>query len=381
MKPLGMPELKSGRPAPPSGSTGLCASLARGWRLLRGGESSPGKVAASLALGLFVGCLPLYGFHFPLCLAGCLFLRLDLVLAYLAANVSNPFVAPFLVTLEVEVGSYLLHGASAAFDPVHARSLGASGFFLQALAGSVVVGGALAALGAGLGWVFAPRRVKESSPLDAARERTALRYRGAKIFDRKYVEGKLWFDPVLPLLAELGLELGRVLDAGAGRGQLGLCLLELGQARTLSGFDLDARKLAVARQAAAGAATFEAAHLTSAELGGFDTLLLVDVLHYLRSDDQDALLERAARALEPGGRLLIRDTDAARRRSGLFTRLAERLAKLTGWHRGDQQLCFRPLSEIVARLEASGLRCQVLDASRGTPFSNALIVAERPLPA
>jgi len=305
-------------------------------------------------------------------------LRLDLVLSYLAANISNPFVAPFLLTLEVEVGSYLLRGDPAAFDPAHARSLGASGFFVQALAGSVVVGGALAALGGGLGWLLAPRRVNDSSPLDAARERTALRYRDAKIFDRKYVEGKLWFDPVLPLVAELGLALGRVLDAGAGRGQLGLCLLELGQARTLSGFDLDAHKIEVARRAAAGAASFEVAHLTSAPLRDFYTLLLVDVLHYLSREDQDALLGRAAQALEQGGRLVIRDTDAAQRRSGLLTRGAERLAKLTGWHRGNQELCFRPLAEIVARLEGLGLRCRVTDASRGTPFSNALIVAERP---
>jgi len=373
-----MSALTGSQSVPPSGGTGLRASLARLWRLLRGGESSPGKVAGSLALGLFVGCLPLYGFHFPLCLAGCLFLRLDLVLGYLAADISNPFVAPFLLTLEVEVGSYLLRGEPAAFDPAHARSPGASGFFVQALAGSVVVGGALAALGGGLGWLLAPRRVNDSSPLDAARERTALRYRDAKIFDRKYVEGKLWFDPVLPLVAELGLALGRVLDAGAGRGQLGLCLLELGQARTLSGFDLDAHKIEVARRAAAGAASFEVAHLASAELRDFDTLLLVDVLHYLSREDQDALLGRAAQALEPGGRLLIRDTDAAQRRSGLLTRGAERLAKLTGWHRGNQELCFRPLAEIVARLEGLGLRCRVTDASRGTPFSNALIVAERP---
>jgi 2-polyprenyl-3-methyl-5-hydroxy-6-metoxy-1,4-benzoquinol methylase len=236
----------------------------------------------------------------------------------------------------------------------------------------------LAALGGGLGWIVASRRVNEPSPLEAARERTALRYRDAKIFDRKYVEGKLWLDPVLPLVAELGLELGRVLDAGAGRGQLGLCLLELGQVRTLRGFDLDARKIEVARQAAAGAASFDVAHLASAELSGFDTLLLVDVLHYLRSEHQDALLERASQALEPGGRILIRDTDAAQRRSGFVTRAAERLAKVTGWHRGDQALCFRPLAELVARLEALGLRCRVTDASRGTPFSNALIVAERP---
>jgi 2-polyprenyl-3-methyl-5-hydroxy-6-metoxy-1,4-benzoquinol methylase len=215
----------------------------------------------------------------------------------------------------------------------------------------------------------------ETSALDAARKRTVLRYRACRITDRKYVEGKLKYDPVLPCIVELGIELGRVLDAGAGRGQLGLCLLELGQARALSGFDHDARKIEVAQRAAGDAASFEVADLTSAELTAFDTLLLVDVLHYLPLEQQDALLERAVGKLERGGTILIRDTDRSRARSGLFTRQAERLARIVGWHRGEHALCFRPMRELVARLEAWGLECRVIDASRGTPFSNELVVA------
>ena len=56
-----------------------------------------------MGVGLFIGALPLYGLHFPLCAAVCLPLRLDLVAAYLAAQVSNPFVAPFLVFSTVSV--------------------------------------------------------------------------------------------------------------------------------------------------------------------------------------------------------------------------------------------------------------------------------------
>jgi 2-polyprenyl-3-methyl-5-hydroxy-6-metoxy-1,4-benzoquinol methylase len=216
-----------------------------------------------------------------------------------------------------------------------------------------------------------------ASALEDARRRTAIRYRGCKLFDRKYVEGKLRYDPVLACVVELGGHLGRVLDAGAGRGQLALCLLELGLAQSVRGFDLDAKKIAVAQRAAGDSATFTVENLTHAELTAFDTLLLVDVLHYLRPDDQDALLERAARALEPGGTILLRDTDQARRRSGFFTRLAERVARLIGWHRSEQELHFRPLADVVARLTALGLSCRVVDASRGTPFSNQLVVARR----
>jgi 2-polyprenyl-3-methyl-5-hydroxy-6-metoxy-1,4-benzoquinol methylase len=215
------------------------------------------------------------------------------------------------------------------------------------------------------------------SALDAARERTVRRYRDCRILDRKYVEGKLRYDPVLPCVVGLGLELGRVLDAGAGRGQLGLCLLELGSARTLRGFDLDPKKIEVARRAAGDAASFDVESLTSATFSDCDTLLLIDVLHYLEIQDQDALLERAARALEPGGRILLRDTDEARRGSGLFTRQVERLARVVGWHRAEQKLRFRAMAEIVTRLESFGLDCRVVDASRGTPFSNQLVLARR----
>ena len=361
--------------AVPSG--GLRAGVTRVWSILRGGRRSPVKLAAAAALGLFVGCLPLYGLHFFICLGLCLLLRLDLVVTYVAANISNPFVAPFLLTAEVAVGSWLLYGEPARFDVARARELGVSGFLAQAAAGSVLVGVALAAIGGGLVWLFARRRTGASSPLEAARERTLARYRAARIADRKYVEGKLHFDPVLECIAELGLELGDVLDAGAGRGQLSLCLLELGRARSVRGFDLDARKVAVAESAAGDAGRFEVGDLTSTELSACDTLLLVDVLHYVDVATQDALLARAALALRPGGRLLIRDTDGAKKSRGWFTRAAEQMARVAGWHRSTQRLSFRPLSEIVARLEALGLACRVVDASRGTPFSNQLIVAER----
>ncbi|HEY3500311.1 MAG TPA: DUF2062 domain-containing protein [Polyangiaceae bacterium] len=371
------------RPQRPEAASprGIRAGLTRAWRLLRGGRSSPAKLAAACALGLFVGCLPLYGLHFPICLGLCLLLRLDMVVMYLAANISNPFVAPFLLTAEVEVGSWLLRGESAAFDVTRARELGASGFLAQAAVGSLLVGAVLAGLGGGLVWLLAGRRAEASSALDAARERTLARYGSARIADRKYVEGKLRFDPVLECIADLEFELGEVVDAGAGRGQLALCLLDLGKARSVRGFDLDERKIEVARRAAGDAAGFEVSDLTSAELSACDTLLLIDVLHYLEASSQDALLARAARSVRSGGRILIRDTDGARKSRGLFTRAAEQLARVTGWHRSRQSLCFRPLSEIVARLETLGFRCRTLDASRGTPFSNQLIVAERLTPS
>lgn len=119
----------------------------QGWARLRGGVLTPKRAAASVALGLLIGCIPLFGLHLPLCLALCLPLRLDAPVAYLAANISNPLVAPWLVLLEVQVGAWLLTGHAAPFDIDAAREVGMGGFVSFAALGALVVGVSLAVLG------------------------------------------------------------------------------------------------------------------------------------------------------------------------------------------------------------------------------------------
>ena len=112
----------------------------------------------------------MYGLHFPLCAAVCLPLKLDLVAAYLAANISNPLIAPFLVVLEVNVGSYLVTGQLAPFDVARARAAGIAGFVTQAVVGSLVVGVGLAAASGIAAYLIARRYRKRDSarPPDAA---------------------------------------------------------------------------------------------------------------------------------------------------------------------------------------------------------------------
>ena len=142
------------------------------WQRLRGTPGSPARAATAVALGLFIGCQPLYGLHFVLVLAVCLPLRLDAVLAYLAANISNPLVAPFLIFCEVEAGAYLTTGRFAAFDVAQARATGALGFARQLFVGGLAVGAALALVGFGLAWLFAARR--GAAPVEASLEDVAF---------------------------------------------------------------------------------------------------------------------------------------------------------------------------------------------------------------
>lgn len=362
-------------------------ALARIWRRVRGTRHSPARVALAVALGLFIGCLPLYGLHFLLCCLACLPFGLDLLLCYLVANISNPFVAPFLVTLEVELGSLVTTGHHAAFTLARAKQTGVLGFLWQAGVGSLFVGAGLAAIGSALAYAVASRRVardpSEVEPaetedaFEAALLRTVERYRSAPIADRIYVASKLRWDPLTRLLASLPRDFGRVLDAAAGRGQFGLFLHELGGTTALRGFDADARKIALAQRAAGTDAAYQVADLLALE-GAADTLLLADVLHYLPIAEQDEVLRRAA-ACVARGRILIRDLDAghSQRSRSAATRAFEWLAKVSGYNRGRAERYYRPARELTAQLNGAGFSCEVLGASEGTPFGNVLIVATR----
>ena len=349
------------------------------WQRLRGTPGSKARAAAAVALGLFIGCQPLYGLHFVLVMAVCLPLRLDAVLAYLAANISNPLFAPFLIFCEVEAGAYLTTGRFVAFELAQARATGALGFARQLVVGSLAVGATLALLGFGLAWLFAARRgvvavggSSEDAAFAAAVERTRARYAHVKPAHRYYVAGKLAMDPVVRLLSELQ-EMGRVLDLGCGRGQISLLLLELGRAKHVTGLDSDADKIEAARTAGPEA-DFRVADLARAELPTADTILLIDVLHYLPLAEQDALLLAAARALDPGGRILVRELDGdPSARSGI-TRAFEWIGRRIGLNRG-RATAYRPARAVTELLEREGLACRVQGASERTPFANVLIIA------
>src|ERR1700720_4529983 len=96
--------------------------------------------AAAVGLGVFIGCLPLYGLHFLICWVAASLLRLNRLKVYLAANISNPLVAPWLIFAEVQAGAWIRHGSFQALTP---RAIKASGVLTlggDLLAGSLFVG-------------------------------------------------------------------------------------------------------------------------------------------------------------------------------------------------------------------------------------------------
>ena len=213
-----------------------------------------------------------------------------------------------------------------------------------------------------------------------AEVRTAERFSRAvaKRSTYHYVVGKLRRDPATRAIADLGA-LGDVIDLGCGRGHLALYLLERGVATRVRGYDWDEEKVALAERASDGLdASFSTLDVRKADTAPGDTVLLVDVLHYMPSDAQDELLRRAADLVKPGGRLVVRDATAGAGWRSAFTLFVEWISMRIRFNLGER-LSFRDVQrELVPVLEAKGFSCNVTPCWRGTPFANVLLVASRP---
>ena len=82
-------------------------------------------------------------------------LRLDVPVAYLAANISIPIIAPFLSLAEIETGSFVRTGAFRPLTSAAIRQYGLTPFLGDVIVGVLVFAPALALLGGALTYGFA----------------------------------------------------------------------------------------------------------------------------------------------------------------------------------------------------------------------------------
>ena len=358
---------------------------------LRTEGMSPARQAWAVAVGVFIGCTPFYGFHLALCVLFSRLFRLNVGLTYLAAHVSLPGVWPLLVLAQLEIGRRL-QGQSyvdvkiADLENLSFREAGA-----DLLLGSAVVGALLAALLGGLTW-WAARRRQLHPEIAALIEEGARRYKDVGMFHWEFVRGKLRHDPLYFNLLRRGFlpPEGLLLDLGCGRGILfSLLLAARGlhakgtypsdwapppPSLTFHGIEGRPKTAEAAREALSGEAHIETGDLRTAGFPQADAILLLDVLHYLPAEAQEALLARIAAALAPGGVLLIRDADAAAGWRFTATRLQERLSALA---RRDfrQRFHYRSAADWQNLLEKQGLTVDVQPMGMGTPYANVLLAA------
>jgi len=117
----------------------------------------PSAQAAAIGIGIFIGCLPIYGLHLILVLSIATLFGLSRVRMFAATWISNPLFAPVLVWVELQIGHLILHGRFAAHTISELRGLGLDRFFAILAVGSVVVGGSLGVIAAVIVLLVLPR--------------------------------------------------------------------------------------------------------------------------------------------------------------------------------------------------------------------------------
>jgi uncharacterized protein (DUF2062 family) len=111
----------------------------------------PFRAAAAVFLGIFIGILPIYGFHALTAVGVALLLRLNKPLTVACTFISNPLLQPLIVFFSVELGCLLRNGS---FQRLGLSDMAAASthltkeqFFIWII-GSVALGILLGGLGA-----------------------------------------------------------------------------------------------------------------------------------------------------------------------------------------------------------------------------------------
>jgi SAM-dependent methyltransferase len=220
----------------------------------------------------------------------------------------------------------------------------------------------------------------------------ASRYPARDRFARHFAFGKLTRDPAFRYLLEHGLiaDGARLLDLGCGQGVLMALLLAARDRhaqgswpeswaappspRAMRGIDLMRRDVERAQSASGPAATFACGDVRTADLGDVDTVVILDVLHYVDFGAQDDVLRRVRAAFGGEGVLLLRVGDRSTGLRFRFTDWVDRAVMALRGHRLDR-LYTKPLAEWIRQLEALGFSVAAIPMSAGTPFANVLLVA------
>jgi uncharacterized protein (DUF2062 family)/SAM-dependent methyltransferase len=344
-------------------------------------DLTPGRAAAAVFLGIFIGIVPIYGLQTLAAVAVALFFRLNKPLTVAGTLINNPLLQPAIVVSSVEVG-YFLRGGS--FRPFHLSALAGPHMKEELLAwamGSVVVG----LLVGGAGAAITAAVVQVRSPANTGlRDRIRFvnrMFAGCAWADRGFVRWKLRLDRIFGLLAELlaaeDVGSGTVLDLGCGYG-MALSFAAFGNSgRRLVGCDLDAHRIVVARQALSTLRPdLSIADVRSLDLPPAGLILILDVLQYLSADEQLDLLKRCCSALAPRGMLIFRVHDCEHGFSSKITMAFDRFIFACG--RAGMRPLTLPAATYRRVLENAGLQVEERCFRNRLPLAHILFVAKEP---
>jgi len=340
----------------------------------------PGRAAAAVFLGIFIGIVPIYGFQTLVAVGLALLFRLNKPLTLASTFINNPLLQPLIVVSSVELGWFLRSGS---FRPFTLSALAGAHMKEELLAwvtGSVALGILAGGVGAAITAVVIHLHLKATANpglRDRVRCVNQMFVRCARA-DRGFVRWKLRLDRVFGLLAAENQGSGTVVDLGCGYGMaLGFAAFGDGS-RRLVGCDLDAHRIAVAREALSTLnADLSVADVRYFELPPAGLIFVLDVLQYLPAEEQLALLKRCCSTLAPQGRLIFRVHDRERGLWSIITMAFDRLIFACG--RAGVRPLMLPAAEYRSVLENAGMQVEERRFRNRLPLAHILFIAKKPL--
>ncbi len=141
---------------------------------LLGNHRSPREIALALALGVWIGVSPFWGFHTLMAIGLSIVFRLNAAAVLLGTMISNPWCAPVIIIMSLELGVLLLRKdpsflslerisqfiAHPTWDKAYQELL------VPYLVGSLVLGTTIALLTFWISLWVARRAVRSSSAAD-----------------------------------------------------------------------------------------------------------------------------------------------------------------------------------------------------------------------
>jgi cyclopropane fatty-acyl-phospholipid synthase-like methyltransferase len=175
---------------------------------------------------------------------------------------------------------------------------------------------------------------------------------------------------------------GEILDAGCGHGLLSVYLAAQAPERRVTGVDIDEEKLAVARRAADaarvdGRVRFQ--HITSEWKpdARWDAIVEVDMLYLLGRERAADWVHTASQALEPGGRLVVKELDVTPTWKAQWSRFQEVLATRVMRITEGEELELIPRVDVVGAMDDGGLSVTTRRLDRGRLHPHYVAVGTR----
>lgn len=166
---------------------------------------------------------------------------------------------------------------------------------------------------------------------------------------------------------------GRILDLGCGFGLFAAYFAQTQPGRQITGVDFNAKRIematAVTQSLGLTGHDFIAGDVRDLHVdGGFQGIYVLDVMHHVPKEDQEALLGTLYDLLAPGGVLILKDITTEPWFGLKFTEYLDRV--MVGW---DEPLAYRHHTEWGEMLGKLGMKTRAVRVPDVLPYPHVVI--------